>query len=203
MLKDIVRAKYFHPSSLLYEMLILKEIQKNSYSESPKGSKRELSDIMIQGYIEQLKERGYLKLKSEQGLKTQQVTEEGEKRLRILMIDYVQELMSLYGDARDIFRKRMAELYLNGIRKIAFYPIGETAEVIYNSMSESGITLSLAVDDDPLKWNAEFHGINISPPETLSKTAIDGVLLTTCIFQVQIRNKLTSMGMDPLKILSL
>lgn len=203
MLIDLERNVFLHPSSLMYELLILHEMKQSGYLCPPRKSVRQLSDAMIHGYLLRFAEAGWIEAFHENSDTVYRLTPNGLQRLQILLVDYVQELIKLYGSTFEIFRKRLVEFYLEGIRKVAFYPIGETAEVVYRALQGSGLQLIVAIDDDQMRWNTSFHEVTIEPPEALLTSKVDGVLLTTAVFQSEVVRRIELLGLEGVRVLSL
>jgi DNA-binding PadR family transcriptional regulator len=203
MLFSDANSRFFNPSALLYEMKVLQEILKNGYVSPTQGITRGLSEDMIQGYLAKLSEAGLVEGSCAGEGTLYRLTAAGEQRLRVLFVDYIQELVSLYGVASEVIRKRLAEYYLQGVRTVAFYPIGETAEVAYLAIRDSGLQLSIAIDDDPIRWDTAFHEVTIHPPKVLATASVDAVIVTTCVFQSEIIRNIRAINRPDLRILSI
>ena len=197
------QAQFLLPSALAYELMVLQEIQKNGYIAPDQGTSRGLSENMIRGYLAKLTEAGWVEGKSAEPGTIYRLTSAGDQRLRFLFVDYIQELISLYGVAREVLRKRLAGVYLEGVRKVAFYPIGETAEVVYRAIQDSGLQLVMAIDDDSMRWGTPFHEVVIHPPKNLSGAPVDAVIVTTCVFQLEIVRHIQALDLPNMRILSL
>lgn len=200
---DFDKAQFLTASSLAHELLILSEIGRNGYAVPAKTSFRALNDMIVQGYLLELTEQKLIEKQREGNDTVVRLTAAGQDRLRYLMVDYVQELLSLYGKARDFFRTRLADYYLQGVRSVALYPTGETAEVIYDAMGDSGLKLVAAIDDDPMRWDTRFHGVPISGPETIRELDINGVIVSTCVFVNEITERIRGMNLPNVRILTI
>lgn len=200
---DTDKTRFLSPTSLAHELLILDEIGRNGFVLPAKSSLRSLGDTMVKAYLARLAEQKYVENQREGGESVVRLTAAGQDHFRYLMVDYVQELLSLYSKARDFFRKRLADHYLAGIRTVAIYPPGETAEVVYLAMQDSGLKLVGAVDDDPMRWGTQFHDVTITGPSKLAEVKPDGVLVTTCVYQNEIASRVNSLNVPNLKVLTL
>jgi hypothetical protein len=200
---DFGKAQFLTASSLAYELQILSEIGRNGFVMPARSSFRSLADTVVQGYMLELTEQKLIEKNREGGDEILRLTAAGQDRLRYLLVDYIQELLSLHGKAREFVRTRLAEYYLKGIRNVALYPVGETAEVIYDAMHDSGLKLVGAIDDDPMRWDADFHGIPISGPSTLPEIAPDAVIVSTSVFVDQISDRLRSMNLPKVQIVTI
>jgi len=203
MLFDPERTSFLRPSSLLYELIVLKEIEKNGFVAAPRTSFRELAATLVQASITRFQELGWIRPAIEDGQSVYRLTPDGVQRVRLLMVDYIRELNSLNGAAVAIFRKRLATFYMEGVRRVAFYPLGETAEVVYRALQDTGLTLVAAIDDDASRWDSEFHTIRIQGPRAITEKKIDAVIVTTCAFQVDVIRSIEALRLPGLTILAL
>ncbi|MBU1274014.1 MAG: hypothetical protein KJ720_01435 [Proteobacteria bacterium] len=195
--------QFLRPSSLLRELSVLRGIETSGLVLPSDDASRSLSREMLEGYAARLGEAGWIEPDPERSGRVYRLTQDGKKRLRTLLVDYVQELISLHGSAYDIVRERLAHFYFKGLRKLAFYPLGETAEVVFRAMHDSGLSLVMAVDDDQTLWGGDFHGFSIQSPKSLTEGGFDGVLVTTCAFEQEITDNLKSLGLAEETILAL
>ncbi len=200
---DFDKAQFLTASSRAHELLILSEIGRNGFAVPARTSFRSLSDMMVQAYLLELTEQKQIEKQREGNDTVLRLTAAGQDRLRYLMVDYVQELLSLYGKARDFFRTRLADYYLQGVRTVALYPTGETAEVIYDAMTDSGLKLVAAIDDDPMRWDTRFHDVTISPPDRLRQLDVNGVIVSTCVFSNEVTERIRGMNLPDVRILTI
>ena len=203
MLLDKNRVSFLKPSSLLFELLVLSEIEKSGFKLEKSGAFEGIEKTMVHAYTEDLAEKGLVKEVEEKGHGRYLLTKEGEARKRYLLVDYLNELIYLQNQAKEIFRKRFAEIYLKGVRRIAFYPAGETAEVASKALYDSGLELILVVDDDSDKWGMEFGDLKIDPPRAIHEIKPDAVVITTCVFQPQVMENIKQLGVDDIQVFTL
>lgn len=203
MMFEIHRAQFLKASELLQELIVLQQIQSgNSLARSPVAN-NELTAATVRGHLARLENAGLLESRQE-GLETVlELNVAGAQQLRVLMVDYMRELMLLHGEMIGAFRKKLAEFYMRGIRRVAFYPVGDTAEVVYLALQASGLSLELVVDDDPLLWGSKFHELPVKASSALAEVQIDGIILTTSVFEDAIRRRMEAAGPMKTKLLSL
>ena len=203
MLFEKNHVNFLKPTPQLYELLVLSEIVKREYVPTESRSMLDLENTMLEAYLSDLAEKGYVELIENNYGKKHCITDAGRQRRRYLLVDYVNELISLHNKAKGIFKERLTEVYLKGIRNVAFYPAGETAELAYSVLNESGLRLTIVVDDDAGKWGMDFHELKIEDPSKIAGVQVDAVIITTCTFQTQVIERLTKMGIDEKHILTL
>lgn len=203
MMYEIHRARFLKASELLQELLVLRQIQSGTPPSRGPLANSELTDASWRSHLARLQETGLVQCRQEGTETVPGLTSTGEQQLRVLTVDYMRELVALHGEMIGIFRKKLAEFYLGGVRRIAFYPVGDTAEVVYLALQGSGLALQLVVDDDPLLWGSMFHELPVSEPARLKVADIDAVILTTSVFEPAVRQRLETMGQMKARPLSL
>jgi hypothetical protein len=203
MMFEIHRARFLKASELLQELIVLQQLRSgNSLACGPLANS-ELTDAIVRSHVARLQSGGMVESRLKDGETVIELNAAGEQQLRVLMVDYMRELMLLHEEMIGIFRKKLAEFYLGGVRRVAFYPVGDTAEVVYLALQASGLSLELAVDDDPLLWGSKFHELSIRAPSTLIEAEIDGVILTTSVFEDVIRRRMEATSPLKIKLFSL
>ena len=120
--------------------------------------------------------------------------------MHYLLVDYVNDLAALHEGARDILRRSLAPLSLGGIRRVAFYPHGETAEVAFSVLESLDLELVGIVDDSPRKWELMFHHLRVRPPTELPQIRPEAVVVTTTLFEERIVKRVRSMALDGVRI---
>jgi hypothetical protein len=203
MMFEIHRARFLQATVWLQELVALHQVKSGSQLSRGPMANSELTDAILLGHVERLLKGGLIERTVEGGETSLGLNTAGEQQLRILMVDYMRELMLLHGEMIEIFRRKLVEFYLDGVRRVAFYPIGDTAEVVYLALQASGLSLKAAVDDDPLLWGAKFHELVVAQPSSLVGTDIDGIIMTTSVFEAAIRQRVEVMGNQKVRLLSL
>jgi hypothetical protein len=183
----------------MYELLVLLQ------AETPDGIARErsrddpwLDRRALTGYTATLVEAGLL-VGEGQG-STFRLTEAGRRRLRSLMVDYVRELRNLTDGANDMLRRSLVALALEGVVRVAFFPFSETADVAAGVLPSLGLELVAVVDDDPARWGMRFHGLRVQSPDVLRDVQLDGIIITTAVFQDPIMRRIRELGLGDVRV---
>ena len=201
MMFEVHRAAFLKPSEMLYDLLALQHAESGLTVPGEETPVRYFPAGVLEDCIERLVARELIVADSGTGRVS--LTAAGRRQLRVLMVDYTRELNLLYEEMLGVFRSRLMEFYLAGARAVAFYPIGDTAHVAYLALKSSGLNLAAAVDDDPLLWGADFHGVKIESLESLRGRKVDAIILTTSVFESQVRERLANFSGINARILSM
>lgn len=192
MMFEIHNTRFLKPSGLVQELLVLQQIKSGGLVGGQALPTHRIAREELATCLERLK-AGEMVVGGESSSPEMALTEEGEKQMRILLVDYIRELTALYNEVIVVFQHKLAEYYMAGVRRVAFYPASDTAEVVYAALQGSGLSLEAVVDDDPSLWGASFHGLTIQAPATLANTAVEGVICTTAVFEKQIRENIATL----------
>lgn len=201
MMFEIHRAMFLRPSDVLYELLALQHAESGITAAPDETFVRYFPPGVLEQCIERLVSREFVQV--EPGTKQLELTAAGRKQLRVLMVDYTRELSLLYEEMLGFFKSRLLRFYMSGVRSVAFYPIGDTAHVARLALKSSGLSLAAAIDDDPLLWGADFHGLKVQGLETIDNQHVDAIILTTSVFESQLRERLSALRVLDAKVLSM
>jgi hypothetical protein len=196
------RSEFVRPRERLYELLTLQEADSRDGLRLDGGSEILLDQRTLAGYVADLRARGLLERVSEElndGVRLR-LSEAGRDRLHYLTVDVVRELAALHEGARDLLRRKLVPLALDGARRVAFYPFGETAEVAHSVLPGVDLELVAIVDDAPDKWNLRFHGLRVQPPSVLLEVKPDAVIVTTAVFRDRILGRLREMQLPGVRL---
>lgn len=191
MMYEIHNTRFLKPSELLHDLLVLQQIRSGGFADGAALPTHRLARSEVEKSLERLR-AGEWVTGGDQAGQPLALTAAGEKQLRVLLVDYMRELTGLYNEVIVVFQHKLAEYYMAGVRRVAFYPVSDTAEVVHAALQGSGLTLAAVVDDDPSLWGAAFHGLTIQSPASLAAASVDGVICTTAVFEKQIQEKMSA-----------
>lgn len=177
---------------MVHDLLVLQQIKSGNFVDGQVLPTHRLARSDVEQCLDRLR-TGELVTGGEGPGQAMALTEEGENQLRVLLVDYIRELAVLYNEVIVVFQHKLAEYYMAGVRRVAFYPASDTAEVVFAALQGSGLTLVAVVDDDPSLWGASFHGLTIQSPEMLLKADVEGVICTTAVFERQIQGRMSAL----------
>ncbi len=90
-------------------------------------------------------------------------------------------------------------------KNCVFYGAGETAKVIIKvikDMPELDLKILFLVDDDKEKQDKTFMGYDVYNNLFLKKREVDAVVITSCVYEKEIRTKLRNMNYPDQKIIN-
>ena len=193
MLHDLHRSSFLRPRERLYELLTLQQAASREGLSVDSATDALLDQRTLGGYVADLEARALLERRGGTGGARLGLTESGRRRLHYLIVDVVREMSTLNESARELLRQSLIPLALDGVRRVAFYPFGETAEASFTAMDGLGFELVAIVDDAPSKQDLRFHHLRVSRPDVLKALAPDAVIVTTAVFQDRIVARLEAM----------
>lgn len=190
MMFEIHNTRFLKPSDLVNELLVLQQIKSGAMIDGQALPTHRLARADMASCLERLK-AGEMVSANGNGLPS--LTPEGEKQIRVLLVDYIRELMLLYNEVIVVFQSKLTAYYMDGVRRVAFYPVSDTAEVVYAALQGTGLSLVAAVDDDPSLWGSAFHELTVQSPAILAGSGVEGVICTTAVFEKQIQEKMAAL----------
>ncbi len=194
---EFAKARFLSDSSATIELLLLVVIEENMPLVLDQLQTLSLlSRPQITAALKKLEADGDIKIEKLGDETYYRVTERGTARSRYMFVDYFHELRKMESCLTESLVARLSKLAQEGIRSVAVYPVGETAEVVAAALPAAGMSLAMAVDDSPSAWDRKFHGLSVRPTADLKGARIDGVILATCVFQEQLRKQLATLGID-------
>jgi DNA-binding MarR family transcriptional regulator len=111
--------------------------------------------------------------------------------------------VSLYTETRDLIRQALDNVAsrAEGSYDVAFYGLGDVAEIAYISLQSTPLRLVGAVDD---VRRGQFFGLEIQNPSRLTETrgpiGAARVLVTTVRRADEIRSRLAALGVPPSRV---
>jgi predicted transcriptional regulator len=178
---DISEFSFLNPSPDFREMNILKGITENHEVSQQKLSR--ISGVvpsMINRYISDLEEKGYIKKEGENRRRMKYIlTEDGIFRLQFLTISYLREVAKLYVQSRETFGKVLDMLSSEGYNGILLYGAGIIGGILADVLKTEGMDPVAFVDDSPVKQGEQFHDLKVYSPEEVSKLKYDVVIIAS------------------------
>jgi len=199
--------RFFNPTSELKILLLLEQIQNsNKITQDKLAHYIHSAPSMINTYIKQLEKKGFL-VKNKKTKRNVEyiITKKGSDRKNYLLVTYMNELIELYNLTKINIELFVKKLVKRNYKNCVFYGTGETAKVIIKVMKDMpklDFQLIFLVDDNINKLGEKFEGYDVFNNNKLKKCNIDAVVITSCIFEKEIRNKLKSINYPDKKIIS-
>ena len=199
--------KFFNPTSELKILLLLEQIQSsNKITQNKLARYIHSAPSMINTYIKQLEKEGFLvKNKKTKRNVEYVITKKGIERKNYLLVTYMNELIELYNLTKINIELFVKKLVKRDYKNCVFYGAGETAKVIIKVLRDIptlNFKLLFLVDDDIKKQREKFEGYDVFSNIKLKECNIDAVIITSCVYEKEIWNKLRKMKYPEEKIAS-
>jgi len=115
------------------------------------------------------------------------------------------ELIELYNLTKINIELFVKKLIKRNYKNCIFYGAGETAKVIIKvikDMPKLDFKLIFLVDDDINKQGKKFEGYDVISNMNIKKHDIDAIVITSCVYEKEIRDKLGKSKYPEEKIVS-
>jgi DNA-binding MarR family transcriptional regulator len=204
-LRDI---NFFHPTSLLKELILLESIENNkNTTQKELANHVNVVPSMINQYIKNLEENLYLykDIKSSRNV-FYFITEKGIERKNYLLMTYLNELLQLYNLAKENFELVFKRIEEHGSTELILYGAGEVAETVIaliNGRNNSQINIKAILDDDEEKQGHNLFCYKIINPQNVAYYKNDIILITSFTYEQQIIEKLKYLNFPKENIISL
>ena len=195
----------FKPSPLYKELMILNIISKdNNVSQRDLASTCNMSLSMVNSYLEEAKNKGYISVSSNNKRVVYSVTKKGKDRIKVLDISLLKSSLDIYNSAKVECLTFLKSIILKGYKNILFYGAGEVAEILLYVLNNSDININVLgiIDDDILKQNTKFVDIDVISINDINKYDIDGILVSSYTNTLKINKNLIDFGFDKTKIIN-
>ena len=199
--------RFFNPTSELKILLLLEQIQKSDKITQVKLAHYiHSAPSMINAYIKQLERVGFL-IKNKKTKRNVEyiITKKGIDRKNYLLVTYMNELIELYNLTKINIELFVKNLIKRNYKNCVFYGAGETAKVIIKvikDMPKLDFKLMFLVDDDINKQGKKFEGYDVVGNMNIKEHNIDAIIITSCVYEKEIRNKLKKLKYLDEKIIS-
>jgi DNA-binding MarR family transcriptional regulator len=199
--------RFFNPTSELKILLLLEQIQNsNNITQGKLAHYIHSAPSMINTYIKQLEKEGFL-VKNKKTKRNVEyiITKKGVDRKNYLLVTYMNELIELYNLTKINIERFVSNLLKRNYKNCAFYGAGETAKVIIKvikDMPKLDFKLLFLIDDDTNKQGKDFEGYDVFSNEKLTECNTDSIIITSCVYEKEIRNKLRKLNFPEKKIIS-
>lgn len=199
--------RFFNPTSELKILLLLEQIQNsNKITQGKLAHYIHSAPSMINVYIKQLEKEGFL-IKNKKTKRNVEyiISKKGIDRKNYLLVTYMNELIELYNLTKINIELFVKNLIKRNYKNCVFYGAGETAKVIIKvikDMPKLDFKLMFLIDDDVNKQRGKVEGYDVVRNVSIKKYDIDAIIITSCVYEKEIRNKLRKLKYSDEKVIS-
>lgn len=157
---------------------LLEEIDRSSApSQRDLAKKLNISLGLVNSFIKRLAQKGYFKVTTIPKNRVKYIlTPKGAAEKTQLTYEYIQYSYRYFKEARRKLKQLFTTLDESGAHRIAFYGVGDFAEIAYLSLQDTTLELKAVVDDR--KSGEKFFGMTILTLERLEILSFDKLLIT-------------------------
>ncbi len=161
-------------------LIILSEIDKNSStSQSMLAGCAGISAAMVNSYIKNLCDNGYLVMHGNNKRKVYQLTSAGIEYKRYLLVSFMAELIELSNNVSKQIEQMLLPIIQDGDKRVFFYGAGETGQVCVKVASEIPQLHILGfIDDNPDLQQKKVAGYPVLPLEKALQRPFDKVVIS-------------------------
>jgi len=196
----------FKPSERMRDLQLMEEIERN-----PKISQRELSNKfgialgVTNACIKRMARRGLIKLK---GIPPRRIayylTPKGFTEKANLTLRFFSYNIHHYSEMKKQISGKLLSLQKSGVRRIAFYGLGDEMEVAYITLQGLKMELVGILDENPLPGIKKIFDHPIYSLKEARNLNLDAILITDVIDREKKNKKLLGMNsLGPVRIESL
>jgi len=163
----------------LRTLRLLEEIEKEKApSQRDLANRLDISLGLVNSFLKRLTHKGYFKITNIPRNRVRYIlTPKGAAEKTRLTYEYIQYSFKFYKDVRRKLRDIFHQFEKQRIKKVAFFGVGELAEIAYICLSETGIALSAVVDEKMA--GQRFFGKKVIKPAFINSQHFDRILVTT------------------------
>ena len=195
----------FKPSERMRDLQLLEEIERN-----PRISQRELShkfEIALgvtNACIKRMARRGLIRLK---GIPPRRIayyiTPKGFAEKANLALRFFSYNIRHYAEMKKQISKKLIEMQSSGVKRVAFYGLGDEMEVAY--ITFQGLNMKLVgIVDDERNWGKRVLGYKVIGPSEVKKLNPDAILITSVNDQIlPIKNSIKQREWNSIKIFNI
>jgi len=157
---------------------------------------------LVNSFIKRLVTKGYFKARHIPKNRMRYfLTPKGASEKTRLTYEFIQYSFQFYKESRKKVQNLFKELAEKGVGRIAFYGVGDFAEIAYLSLQETNITFAGICDHQ--RMNHKFLKFTVLSPDQLSTTAFDRILITDPSRLKEITSQIVSRNISEEKMVTM
>lgn len=191
-----LRKRFFRPGKDSRVLSILESVHSRSrVSQNELGQQASLSGAMVNKYVKELQDRGFLRLTPVNGKAyAYGLTGQGEQTRRDLLGQFCAEIVQIYSALKEGIRAKLADLAAQGLTSLILFGASETCEVVLAAIEGTNFRVVAITDNDPAKHGQSFRGHVVVPPQLIEKIPCQAVIITSFGRQEEIFRQLSPLA---------
>jgi predicted transcriptional regulator len=179
----------------LNQLNILSLLAKDSHlTQAELADRCKLSVAMVNNYMKELCTLGLLEYRRKSSKSVSyHLTEAGELQVETLGGELIEEMVGLFGEAKDRIRDRILGSAPDTIRRVVLFGTGASAELVFHALDKAGVNILGICDDDPTANGRECCGRELIHPSQIRFMAPDAVIIVDPSRQREIHSNLTNL----------
>lgn len=197
--------EFLKSTDQMKKLLILSEIEKGKpVTQGMLAIIAGISVAMVNTYIKNLCNDGYLIMQGNNKNRIYQLTSRGIEQKKYLLVSLMAELIELTSNVSVQIKNILLPLASEGFVRVFLYGAGETGKVCAKVIEEiPNIEVIGFIDDSATIQNTEILGNRVFTLDDALKTSFDKIIITTFVCSLKIKEKIISRLDDhKVKILS-
>ncbi len=193
------------PAPRLNQLRILKLIASDpEVTQAELAQRCALSVAMVNNYMKELCAGGLLEYrrKSSKNI-SYHLTETGKDAAEAMQREQLQELVRLFGDAKERLREMILTQADGRVSRVVLYGTGNLAELVFHALDSANVTIVGICDDDPAKIGREWCGREVLNPSQIRFIAPDSVIVACNGHSKSVISSLTSLQDRGIKLICL
>ena len=180
---ELKRSTYFLPTKQYRQLsIMLTMCREPDLRQQEIAEQVNMSGAMVNGYIKQLNEAGFIKIEKKNKRDFEyRLTELGRRQLMDHLMACSAEIVQFYSMAKEELIQRLDDIFVDGQpAKVILYGGSETARLVVSSLERfSAVKIMAIVDSDSQKWGCSIGGFAIQNPDILSKINPDWIIIAS------------------------
>ena len=181
---------------------IMEEVENNNkITQRELAKKLNISIGMTNLFIKRIIKKGYFKITNiPKNRLMYMITPKGIIEKSRLTFEYLRYSLNFYKSLKAHVLEKFSNLEDKGVKRVAFYGLGEVSELSYLFLQETNLELVAVAEDFDIK---DFFGFDVILPDSLNEARFDIIIITTFDNLQQRIERLVKAGIDSKKIQTL
>jgi predicted transcriptional regulator len=195
----------FIPAPKLNKLHIMQEIAADAHITQAELAQRcSLSVAMVNNYMRELCSSALLEYRRKSSkCISYHLTQSGREAVGATRDELLQELVGLFGAAKERIRNLILARSGGEIHRAVLYGCGDLAELVYHALESAGLDVVGVCDDDPARNGRSWCGREVHNPSQIRFMAPDAVIVADPFRSEEICSGLTYLPERGIRVIRL